>query len=60
MFEIFGFDPLAFTKPEKMFTTEGLLSRDLFEKFAAEDEAEYNRVAFCGSGTGSAQDEEDF
>lgn len=32
------FDPLAFLKPDKAFSQEGLLSRDMFEKFAAEDE----------------------
>lgn len=32
------FDPLAFLKPDKAFSLEGLLSRDMFEKFDAEDE----------------------
>lgn len=32
------FDPLAFIKPDKAFSMEGLLSRDMFEKFAADDE----------------------
>ena len=39
------FDPLAFTKPEKAFTFEGLVSHDMFEHFAAEDEAAYNYIA---------------
>ena len=60
MFEILGFDPLAFTKPEKMFTTEGLLSHDLFEKFTVEDEAEYNRIAFSRNEADSVECEEDF
>lgn len=32
-----AFDPLAFMKPSKAFSTEGLLSRDMFENFAADD-----------------------
>lgn len=32
------FDPLAFLKQNKAFTMEGLVSRDMFEHFAAEDE----------------------
>lgn len=32
------FDPLAFLKPDKAFSMEGLLSRDMFEKFAADDD----------------------
>lgn len=39
------FDPLAFLDPEKMTTFEGILSFDMFQKFAAEDEAAYNRIA---------------
>lgn len=41
-----AFDPLAFMKPGKAFSMEGLLSRDMFEKFAASDEDRYNRIAF--------------
>lgn len=40
------FDPLAFMKPNKAFSMEGLLSRDMFEKFAADDEALYQQTAF--------------
>lgn len=32
-----AFDPLAFMKPSKAFSIEGLLSRDMFENFAADD-----------------------
>lgn len=35
-----AFDPLAFMKPNKAFSMEGLLSRDMFEKFAADEEDE--------------------
>lgn len=31
-------DPLAFLNPNKAFTMEGLISRDMFEEFAAEEE----------------------
>lgn len=33
-----SFDPLAFLKPDKAFSMEGLISRDMFEKFAADNE----------------------
>lgn len=39
------FDPLAFLKPDKAFAMEGLLSRDMFEKFAEDDEADYHQLA---------------
>lgn len=32
------FDPLAFLKPDKAFSMEGLLSRGMFENFVADDE----------------------
>lgn len=32
-----AFDPLAFMKPSKALSMEGLLSRDMFENFAADD-----------------------
>lgn len=37
------FDPLAFLKPDKVFSMEGLLSRDMFEHFAADDEEAYQQ-----------------
>lgn len=46
------FDPFAFKRPKNAFTFEGLLSRDMFERFTTEDEARYNYVA-----SGAALDE---
>lgn len=37
------FDPLAFLKPDKALSMEGLLSRDMFENFAADDEEAYQQ-----------------
>ena len=41
-----AFDPLAFLKPSKSFTSEGLLSRDMIEKFASDGETAHSQTVF--------------